>query len=217
MDPLCFEHECVVSDIVDKFLLDEDLMLCDASGPADIIQSEERMIFHGVSIPLTLVKPPTIRRATAADCFEVSPMEEVIVDAYVDRDEHVIDEEHQLLVKMHPSFPEGYGSLLAPMVVNAANTTTVPMCLFNPHSKPIAIRQASMVGWAEPVKVENTIAKHENPSEIGNDSVVRQVTLRERSEPKDKVHPSRCQARLQRQSIARKANIQVPTSHCQST
>ena len=94
----------VVSDIVDKFLLGEGLMMCDPSGPADIIQSEERMIFHSVSIPLKLVKPPIIRRATVADCFEVPPMEEVIVDIYVDRDEHVFDEkEHKLLVEMHPN------------------------------------------------------------------------------------------------------------------
>ena len=55
MGPLCFEHECTVSDIVDEFLLEEDLILCDPSGPVDIIQSEERMVFHGVSIPLKLV------------------------------------------------------------------------------------------------------------------------------------------------------------------
>ena len=163
-------------------------------------------------IPLKLVKPPTIRRVTVADFFEVPLMEKVIVDAYVDRDEQVIDEEHQLLVKMNPSLPEGYGCLLAPTLVNAANTTTVPVCIINPHSKPVAIKQDSMVGWAEPVKVEYGIAKHENPSEIGNDSTVRHAALRERSEPKGKVHPSRCQASVQRQSIGRKANIQVPTS-----
>ena len=102
MGPLCFEHECVVSDIVDKFLLGEDLMLCDPSVPADKIKSEERMIFHGVPIPLKLVKPPILRRVTVADCCEVPHMEEVIVDAYVDRDEHVIDEEEQqLLVEMY--------------------------------------------------------------------------------------------------------------------
>ena len=213
MGPLCFEHKCVVSDIADEFLLGEDLMLCDPSGPADIIQSEERMIFCGVSIPLKLVKPPTIRRVTVAECLEVPPMEEVIVDAYVDRNEHVIDEEeHQLLVEMHPNLPQGYGCLLAPMVVNAANITTVPVHIFNPQSKPIAIRQDSVVGQAEPVKVEYAIAKHENQSEIGNDSAARHVTLRERRKPKGKVHPSGCQARLQRQSIARKANIQVPAS-----
>ena len=84
MGPLCFEHECTVSDIVDEFLLGEDLMLCDPSGPADIIQSEERMVFWGISIPLKLVKPPTIRRATIAESVEVPPMEEVIVNAYLD-------------------------------------------------------------------------------------------------------------------------------------
>ena len=71
MGPLCFAHECLVSDTVDEFLLGEDLMLCDTSGPADIFQSEGSMIFCGVSIPLKLVKPPTIRRVTVADCFEV--------------------------------------------------------------------------------------------------------------------------------------------------
>ena len=101
---------------------------------------------------------------------------------------------------------------LAPTVVNAANTTTVPVHIFNPNSKPIVIRQDSVIEWAEPVKVEHAIAKHENPSEIGNDSTVRHITLRERSEPKGKVHPSRCQARFQRQSTGRKANIQFPIS-----
>ena len=89
-------------------------MLCNPSGPTDIIQSEERMILHGVSIPLRLIKPSIIRRVTEADCFEGPPMEEALVDAYVDGDEHVIDEEeHQLLVEMHPNLPEGYGCLLA--------------------------------------------------------------------------------------------------------
>ena len=171
------------------------------------------MIFCGVSIPLKLVKPPTCRRVTVADCFDVPSMEEVIVDAYVDKDKHFIDkEEHQLLVEMHLNLPEGYSCLLSPMVVNAENTTTDPMHIFNPHSKPIVIWQVSVVGQAEPVKVEHAIAKHENPSEIDNDSAVRCVTPRERSEPKGKVHLSRCQSRFHRQSIVRKANIQVPTS-----
>ena len=117
-------------------------MLCDPSGPADIIQSEERMVCHGVSIPLKLVKPPTIGRATVAESVEVPPMEEVIVDAYLDREEHVnVEEERHLLVEMHPSLPVGYGCLLAPTVVDATNTTTIPVHIFNPHSSPIVIKQ----------------------------------------------------------------------------
>ena len=51
MGSLCFDHMCVVADIVDEVLLGEDLLLCDPSGPADIIQSEEKIIFKGVPIP----------------------------------------------------------------------------------------------------------------------------------------------------------------------
>ena len=213
MGTLCFEPECVVSDNVGELLCGEDVMLCGPSGPADSIQSEERMIFHGVFIPLKVVRPPIIRRITVADCFEVSPMEEFIVDAYVDRDKHVIDEEEcQLLVEMHPTLPEGNSCLLAPTVVNAANTTTVHVHIFIPHSKPIVIRQDSLVGHMEPVKVEYAIAKHENPSEIGHDSALTCVTLREKTEPEGKMHISRCQVKFHRQSIGRKANIQVPAS-----
>ena len=57
MGSLCFDHMCVVSDIVNEVLLGEDLLLCDTSGPADIIQLEEKMMFKGVSIPLKMVLP----------------------------------------------------------------------------------------------------------------------------------------------------------------
>ena len=47
MGHLCFDHVCVVADIVDELLLGEDLLLCDSSGTADIIQYEEKLIFRG--------------------------------------------------------------------------------------------------------------------------------------------------------------------------
>ena len=212
MCPLCFEHKCTMSDIVDEFLLGEDLMLCDPSGPADIIRSEDRMVLCGVAIPLKLVKPPTIRRATVAESIEVPPMDQVIVDAYLDREEHVnVEEERLLLVEMHPSLPEGYGCLLAPTVVDVANITTIPVHIFNPQINPIVIRQDSVVGQLQTVKVQQTIAEHENPNEVGNDYAARRVTLQETGGLKGKIHTSRCQAKFHRKSIARKTTIQAPT------
>ena len=201
-----------MSDIVDEILLGEDLMLCDPSGPADIIQSEERMVFRGVSIPLKLVKPPTIRRATIAESVEVPPMEEVIVDAHLDREKHVnSEEERHLLVEMYPNLPEGYGCLLAPTVVDVPNSTTIPVCIFNSHSNPIVIRQDSVMGRVETVKVQQTIAEHENPNEVDNDSAVRRVTLQETGGLKGNTHMSRCQAKFHSRSITRKTAIQAPT------
>ena len=45
MGPLCFDHICLVADIVNEVLLKEDLLLCASSGPTNIIQSEEKNIF----------------------------------------------------------------------------------------------------------------------------------------------------------------------------
>ena len=85
------------------------------------------------------------------------------------------------------------------------------LCIFNPHSNPIVIRQDSVVGQVETVKVQQTIAEHENPNEVGNDSAVRRVTLWETGGKKGNTHMSRCQAKFHRKSITRKATIQAPT------
>ena len=44
MGPLCFKEMCVVTDTMDDVLLGEDILLCDSSGHADIIQSEEKCL-----------------------------------------------------------------------------------------------------------------------------------------------------------------------------
>ena len=63
----------------------------------------------------------------------------------------------------------------------------------------------------ETVKVQQTIAEHENPNEVGNDSAARRVTLQETGGPKGKTHMSRCQTKFHRKSITRKTTIQAPT------
>ena len=75
---------CVGMDIVDEVQLGENLLLCDSSGPANIIQSKEKIMFRGATILLRMVRPSIVRHVTTAECVEVSLMEEVIVNAYVD-------------------------------------------------------------------------------------------------------------------------------------
>ena len=70
--------------------------------PVRIIQSEEKMMFRGVTIPLMIVRPSIVRHMIAAESVEVPPMEEVIVDTYVDRHENQEGEEdNRLLVEMY--------------------------------------------------------------------------------------------------------------------
>ena len=82
MGHLCFGHMCVVVDTVDKVLLGEDHLLCDSSGPTEIIQFKEKMMFRGATIPLKMVRPSIESCVTVAESVEVPSMERVIVDAY---------------------------------------------------------------------------------------------------------------------------------------
>ena len=102
MGHLCFDHMCVVADLVNKVLLGEDLLLCDYSGPADIIQSEEKMVFRGATVPLKAVWAFMVRHVTAVESVKVPLMEEVIVDAYVDRHESQKREREQVAGRDSP-------------------------------------------------------------------------------------------------------------------
>ena len=50
----------------------------------------------------------------------------------------------------------GDGCVLAPSIMDAASSTTVPVHLFKPHSYPVFVRQDSVVGQVEPVLVVST-------------------------------------------------------------
>ena len=99
--PLQFDHECRIVGITDDVLFGDDLLLDDPSGPADILNTEERMVFRGVSIPLELKRPSQIRRVTMAEDTVVPPMGEIKGQAYIDRREDRKDkEESRVLLEM---------------------------------------------------------------------------------------------------------------------
>ena len=118
---------------------------------------------------------------TVAKSVEIPPMEEVIVDAFVDRHGNQDEEEDsRLLVEMHPNLPEQYDCVLA-FIVDAAKSTAVPVHLFNQHSYLVVVRQNSMVGQVELVDVVSTISRCKNPNEMGNFSATGWVPLKEKS------------------------------------
>ena len=148
--PLQFYHECRIVGITDDGLFGDDLLLYDPSGPADILNTEERMVFCGALIPLELKRPSQIRRVTIAEDIVIPPMAEIIGQAYIDRGEDMEDdEESKVLLKMHGNLPENYGCVLASTLVDAANNVTVPVCIFNPSCEPVEIKQDSIIGQAE--------------------------------------------------------------------
>ena len=147
------------------------------------------MMFKGVSIPLKMALPSVVRWVTVAKDVMVPSMEEVIVDAYVDRYENQNEEEEgRLLVEMHPNLPEGYGCILASTIVDVSSSTTVPIHIFNPQSYRVVVKQDSVAGPVEPVDVVHTVSKCENPNEKHNCSATRRVLLNRESTLPSKTH-----------------------------
>ena len=179
-------------------------MLDDPSGRSDILNTEERMVFRGVSIPLELKRPSQIRRVTMAEDTVVPPMAEIIGQAYIDRREDRKDEEEsRVLLEMHTNLPENYGCMLA-------NNVTVPVRIFNPTCEPVQIKQDSVIGQAESVNIVNTISKSEDPSQVGNMSIVKRIAFRKKLEPKLTMTLSRRVSKWQRKGIARRIHADEP-------
>ena len=121
-----------------------------------------------------------VRYVTTAENVVVPPMEEIIVDAYVDRSEKQEGEEESwLLLAIHPNLPGEYGCVLTPLVVDVAINTMVSVHVFNQHSYLMVIRQDPTVGQVEPVELVSTILRCENPNERDIFSAARKVQLRQ--------------------------------------
>ena len=200
--PLQFDHECRIVGITDDVLFGDDLLLDDPSGPADILNTEERMVFHGASIPLELKQPSQIRRFTMAEDIVVPPMAQIIGQAYIGRGKDMEDDEKsKVLLEMHGNLPENYGCVLASTLVDAANNVTVPVCIFNPSCEPVEIKQDSVISQTESVSVVQTISKNEDPSQVVNMSIVKRINFR-KTEIKPKTQMSRRAGKWQRKEIA---------------
>ena len=89
--------------------------------------------------------------------------------------------------------------------MDLANSTTVPVNFFNPHSYLVGVREDSVVGQLETVDEVSTIIRYKNLNEKSNLSAPRWVLLQEKS-----VLPSKCSRVTKGQENSFAQNIQEP-------
>ena len=111
---------------------------------------------------------------------------------------------------MHTNLPENYGCVLASTLVDAADNVTVPVRIFNPTCEPVQIKQDSVIGQAESVNIVNTISKSEDPSQVGNMSIVKRIAFQKKLEPEPTMPLSRRASNRQRKEIARRIHADKP-------
>ena len=138
----------VVAAIVDDVLLGADILQNDPNGRARLLLDEERMILHGNSIPLTLLrKSESFRKVTAANNYIIQGMVEMTVDAYIEdfRDD---SNNTAVLIEPSPQLGENLPLIMAPCLVNAVKNTTVTVRLINRSINPISINKDTVLGIA---------------------------------------------------------------------
>ena len=117
LGPLRMDLKMTVADITDDALLGADVLQQDPSGPADLILSEDVMLFKGLIIPVKQVGSDYVRNVRCADYHIIPRMSEVLVDAFVDRAEDGNGDD-ALLVEPRSSLAEKYAIVVAPCLVD---------------------------------------------------------------------------------------------------
>ena len=88
LGPLMLDKTIAVAELADEVLLGADIRQFDPGGPADLILSQGVMVLRGKSIPVLQIGSRTmVRKVRSADHYALPPMTEMIVDAFVDRQE----------------------------------------------------------------------------------------------------------------------------------
>ncbi|KAH3789858.1 hypothetical protein DPMN_168047 [Dreissena polymorpha] len=152
--PVTLEREAVVADIEDDVLLGYDVLGSKDNGPVDILLSRNVLVLNGVEI--TCVRDETARKVWVADDVTVPGGTEAVIDVFVERQEGDDKRVGDFVVESTKSLDDTHQLLMAATLVNLNTNPTCRVCVLNPFSKEVILRQNTFVGKAE--KVENIVA-----------------------------------------------------------
>ncbi len=173
--PLYIEKKLVIADITDDILLGADILLGDKAGPADLLFSQNKIVFRGAEIPIeTEGYPKKIRKIRVADHCKFEPMSETMVDVFVE----MMDDEKNTNYILEPSqlLAEKYSLLMAPGLVDTNNGCTQKVRIMNPFHEPRLLAQDTVIGTAELVDDFEIFDDQEDETE-SNNNFVRRIKL----------------------------------------
>ena len=86
LGPLYLEKRLVVAEITDDILLGADVILGDPAGRADMLFSQNIILFRGIEIPIeTAGYPNRVRKVQVDDDYKLAPLSEAVVDVFIER------------------------------------------------------------------------------------------------------------------------------------
>ena len=198
LGPLRLVRELAVATIADEALLGADILQGDQEGPADLLLSEDRMVFRNTSIPIQQVRLPRRKRyARVADHYVIPGMSQMFVEVFLDPPAQQRESSHQVLLETKPSLIEDCSVLLAPTVLDTRDRGTGSIALMNPFTHPVSIKQDQVVASIEEIDGVNNVLLCEDgcdPNTVLSTKEGEKSGYREGAETADSIHETSCTA-----------------------
>ena len=84
--------------------------------------------------------------------YEIPGMSEMIVQAFVERDEEESKNQGDLIFEPTEEFRASHSLLVAPAILNIAKRVTVPLRVMNPFNHSLMLYQDTVIGTAEDIQ-----------------------------------------------------------------
>ena len=167
-----------IAEITDDVLLGADLMHDGEEQPFDLLISEQRISWKGVSIPLTIASSPgSTRHIYAADHYVIPGMSEMVVGACFDRG---VDDkgDNSVLIEPASKMAESLHLAMPMCLVNVQSSTTEPVSTAGMAVLPSAVGNKSPeVAELDTLYACVSIQKHFQSEELCAEHTVLGVVL----------------------------------------
>ena len=173
LGPVVINKRLIVADIQDDVLLGSDFLQKDEKGPADLILSEDRMLYQGQSIPLqqvtTPVFHPEVHKARLVYDCTIPGMCEKTLEVMIENPPFETSNTC-MLFEANQELAQNHSIIMAPCLLNMSEDNPVKAVrVMNPFNDTVTLRRGMVVASGQGIQ----------PLESTEDNTVRQVCVEE--------------------------------------
>ena len=140
---ISFRKKLPVADLLDDCLLGADILLGLEEGPFDLLLTENRLVWNGVTIPVLQIGSQSCGRVTCAETFVVPGNCEVVLPVNAQSNGQV-KLRQEVMIEPDESFLQNHQLLVASALVDLQNGEM--MRVMNPHSTDVTLHKGEVIG-----------------------------------------------------------------------
>ena len=144
------EAKVAITDISDECLLDADILMGLPEGPVDILLSEHKLLWNGISVPCVQIGTADTCNVLNVEKRVIPPLTEVILDAKLDG----LPCYKEVLVEPSPRLAEKKNVLLGASLVSVKDDRKVQRRLINPWHTEATTFPGQLLGTTDAIEID---------------------------------------------------------------